>query len=447
MSRLKWSYYNIISDIKNGMLIFNSSTGSVVKITDTLYLQKIIEYINADYIDYSSKNDDAEGKFIRNLMDKRFLVDVETNELDMLTYVYNNQIIRNSLLELTLIVTRQCNYRCVYCYEDHLDLPMSDEVYNSLLSYIEKAYTQGHYSGVSVALFGGEPLLEFDKCISFLKTAYELSKKYGKTFSAGATTNGSLLFPERFRQLNELNCRHFQITLDGLQDTHDNYRISVDGNGWDVVVNNLKYMASTDFDFDVTIRTNFNDEILNQADSFYSLIHDIVDERFNIYYEGIKHLGGDNDEQVSVMDNVAANISMIDIADLINKYKLKNNVCTERLLPFSHICQATKYNSYIVDYDGTLLKCTLDFNNEANKIGYISSDGDMYINHEKHCKWLTVGYENNENCRRCRLLPLCYGRRCVSSILDSKTIECNPEVEEMFLIEQIKNNYCSKHER
>ena len=185
--------------------------------------------MDSSYVYFSDVVDNDEKELIRTLSEKRILVDLETNELDMLTYIYNNQVLKNNILELTLIITRQCNYRCVYCYEDHLDLPMTDEVYGRILSFIEKSHINGQYSGVSISLFGGEPLLEYERLFLFLQSANNFSKKYGKLFSAGMTTNGSLLFPERFLQLNTIECKHFQITVDGLRDTHDSYRIATDG--------------------------------------------------------------------------------------------------------------------------------------------------------------------------------------------------------------------------
>lgn len=421
------------------LIVYNSSTGAVLRFSDPVYINKIKQYMTDVKVEILP--DTKSDQLIEVLLKKRVLVDEETNELDMCSYVYNTHITRNTVLELTLVITRQCNYRCVYCYEDHLNLSMSDEVYHGLLTYIDNSYAAGMYSGVSISLFGGEPLLDYDKMICFLKDVHSISQKRGRTFSAGITTNGSLLFPQRFEELLSVNCTHFQITMDGLKKTHDKYRVAIDGHGWDTLNDNLRYMASTNKRFDVTLRTNFNEEILNHANEFYKYVKDNFDSRFSIYYEGIKHLGGINDDKVSVMDHVSAGISMVDISLILKRHSLHNDVCSTRLLPFSHVCQATKYNSFVVDYDGTLLKCTLDFNDERNKVGYITSDGNMIINHQKHYKWLTVGFENNKNCQVCKLLPLCYGRRCVSGCLESKKIECNPEVEQLFLMEQIKNNF------
>ena len=439
-SQLKWSHYNLVDEIENGLLVYNTATGAVLKITDPVYCSQI-RAIMEHPVSLDSIPEPLHASLIEPLVHKRVLVDPNVNEYDLLTYMYNNRIVRNTLLELTLVITRQCNYRCVYCYEDHLDLPMTPEIYQRILRMIEEGYQEGLYSGVSISLFGGEPFLEYDLVIRFLKAANDLSEKYQKTFSAGATTNGSLLFPERFLQLHALNCRHFQITVDGMRDTHDQYRIATDGNGWDVVIDNLKFMASTNLSFDVTVRTNFNDDVLNSIQDFYEFMSSFLDDRFDIYYEDIKHLGGDNDENVDVLDTIASGLSMVDISSLIGRNNLRNNVCGERLTPFSHICQATKYNSFIVDYDGSLLKCTLDFNNEANRIGRISEKGEMLIDHEKHCRWLTVGFENNDCCKSCKLLPLCYGRSCVSSALTSKQISCNPDLETLLLMEQIKSHY------
>ena len=440
---LKWSKYNLVSDIESGMLLYNTATGNVIKVTDETYL-KVLKRLIDNEVEEDTFND-KECEILNEFVQKKVLVDSKTNELDLLTYIYNNQITRNNILELTLIITRQCNYRCVYCYEEHLDLSMSKDVYQSILKLLEKVYLSGQYSGVSISLFGGEPLLEYDDVLEFLKSAYDISYKNDKTFIVSATTNGSLLFPERFLELHKLNCRHYQITIDGLKETHDSYRVATDNNGWDRIIENLKFMESTDLSFDVTLRTNFNDEILENVSEFYSFISKNFGQRFNIYYEEIKRLGGESDSEINVLDHVSANSSMVDIASMLKTYCIKSNVCSDRLLPFSHICQATKYNSFIIDYDGTLLKCTLDFNSLNNKIGRLTKDGDMWIDHEKHCKWLTVGFENITKCQKCKLLPLCFGRRCVSSALESKSLSCNPDLEEIFLMEQIKSYYCKEY--
>lgn len=438
--KYKWSNYSFLINIDSGILMYNSTTGEVIRFKETKYIDFIEKIKDESIIDINNFSNE-ENEIIKMFAERRILVNSDLDELSLLTYSFNNIILNNNMLELTLIVTRQCNYRCVYCYEEHLDLPMQEEVYQSILKLLENVFATCQYNGVSISLFGGEPLLEYEHLIDFLKKAYNIAEKYNKKFQVGATTNGSLLFPERFLELYDVNCRHYQITLDGLSHTHDTYRLSTDGNGWHKIVENLKYMASTDKDFDVTIRTNFNEEILNDIDSFYNFLEKTFDSRFNIYYEGIKNLGGENDEYVDVLDTVSANISAIEITNLIKKHNLKSNVCTERIMPFSHICQATKPNSYIIDYDGKLLKCTLDFNEPKNQIGYLTNDGELYVSHEKHCKWVTCGYETNDQCKRCKLLPICYGRSCVSGSIETKKIYCDGETETMFLIEQIKNYY------
>lgn len=437
----KWNYYSMIIEIDQGILIYSSHTGEIIKIVNDTYREFILKLSNMNKICISNNFNSSEMELIEVLINKKIIIDFETDEYSLVSYIFNNKIVNSSILELTLVVSRQCNFRCVYCYEEHLDLCMSDEVYNDILKLIDNVLSTGQYNGISIALFGGEPFLEYDRLIVFLKKAYQIATGYNRMFEVSATTNGSLLFPERFLELYNVNCRHFQITLDGLKHTHDMYRIPMDGNDWDVIINNLKFMASTDKKFDVTIRTNFNDEILNSIEKFYEYISKTFDERFNIYYEGIKRLGGANDENVNTLDNISAGISTIEIAEVLKKYKLKSNVCTERIMPFHHICQATKYNAFIIDYNGVIMKCTLDFNNSDNQIGYLGHDGQMYIDHEKHCKWLTVGFENNDQCKACKLLPLCFGRSCVSDAIHNKKVNCDGNIETIFLMEQLKKYY------
>ena len=126
---LKWSKYNLVSDIESGMLLYNTATGNVINVTDETYL-KVLKRLIDNEVEEDTFND-KEGEILNEFVQKKVLVDSKTNELDLLTYIYNNQITRNNILELTLIITRQCNYRCVYCYEEHLDL-----IVNGLIIFI-----------------------------------------------------------------------------------------------------------------------------------------------------------------------------------------------------------------------------------------------------------------------------------------------------------------------
>lgn len=192
---------------------------------------------------------------------------------------------------------------------------MTEDIYSRILKFIRNSLENKQYSNVSISLFGGEPFVEYEKVVNFLRSVKEICIEYNAGYSSNATTNGALIYPERFEVLTELNCNYYQITIDGFAKTHDKYRVSADNNGsWDKIMNNLKYMSSTAHNFKVTIRTNFNNEVFEKAEEFYKYIKDNFDDRFSVYYEGIKRLGGSNDDNIEILDSNDVSKSSVGIS-------------------------------------------------------------------------------------------------------------------------------------
>jgi len=411
MDKLKGSYYNFIIDQGNkGYILYNSLSGVIISVTNQKELERVKEILGKEEVFYNKQDE-----IIRLLYEKGILINADTDELEYLQFLYEQEVVKSQALSVMLITTRQCNLRCVYCYEKHENLAMSLDVYNSIALYIEQSLIERKYTSVNITLFGGEPFIEYENVVNFLEDVNRICDKYNVPFGAGATSNGVLITPGHFERLYGLGVTYYQITIDGLEDTHNLYRQGADGTGsFKKIIANLKYMAGTDYDFEVTIRTNFNSEVFRKAHEFYKFIATNFDQRFHVYYEGIKKLGGSNDMELDVLDKSEVSESSVDIAAYIRELGLKNDVIDEMTLPFNRVCYATKHNDFIVDYDGSVLKCTLSLDDELNKIGRIYKDGTMEINDYKHAKWVGKKSKLAEKCKTCKVLQLCYGGRCVN---------------------------------
>ena len=437
MDKLKSSYYNFIIDQGDkGYILYNSLSGVIISVTSKEELERVKEIFASKEVVYNKQDE-----VIQLLYEKGILVKTDTDELEYLQFLYEQEVVKSQALSIMLITTRQCNLRCVYCYEKHENLAMSLYVYNSIALYIEKSLMEKKYTSVNITLFGGEPFIEYENVVNFLEDVNRICDKYNVPFGAGATSNGVLITPGRFDKLYSLGVSYYQITIDGLSGTHDLYRQSADGSGsFNKIIENLKYMASTDYGFEVTIRTNFNNEVFKNAKEFYRFIAANFDQRFHVYYEGIKKLGGSNDGELDVLDKNEVSESSVDIAGYIRELGIKNDVIDEMTLPFNRICYATKHNDYIIDYDGSILKCTLSLDDELNKIGTLHNDGTMEIDEVKHSKWVGKKTQLADICKQCKVLPLCYGGRCVNDRVHGGIFECNKELQERELAELIRYN-------
>ena len=84
-------------------------------------------------------------------------------------------------------------------------------------------------------------------------------------------------------------------------------------------------------------------KVFKRAKEFYQFIAGNFDQRFHVYYEGIKKLGGENDNNLNILNSNEVSETSIDIADYIRKLGIKNDVIDEMTLPFRRclLCHKT----------------------------------------------------------------------------------------------------------
>lgn len=89
----------------------------------------------------------------------------------------------NKRLSLSLVVTRNCNLNCSYCYENKYDLSkeqMDSSVAKEAITYYMER-DDGHKK-VSIEFFGGEPLLGFSLIKDVVEWFYSRSWKKAAFF-------------------------------------------------------------------------------------------------------------------------------------------------------------------------------------------------------------------------------------------------------------------------
>lgn len=140
--------------------------------------------------------------------------------------------IRNAIVMLT----NQCNCRCVYCFENRSAERMSLETAKAVLHFIHSSGTRSP----GFTFFGGEPMLEFDTIIrplvEYSKEAFPITTRFAMT------TNGTLFTKERLDFLKENNIR-FMLSMDGAATAQNGNRpLASGGNSFDKVIENVPYI-------------------------------------------------------------------------------------------------------------------------------------------------------------------------------------------------------------
>ncbi len=140
-------------------------------------------------------------------------------------------------MQLTLVLTHACNLRCAYCYTgEKKPVRMPSRIGRRAIDFALEQRPRN----LTLAYFGGEPMLEFALMRELTAYARERTRAASVPFDIIMTTNGTLLTDEA---LAELATWPFEpsLSLDGVGPAHDVGRPFIDGRGsYDVVIDALQ---------------------------------------------------------------------------------------------------------------------------------------------------------------------------------------------------------------
>jgi uncharacterized protein len=283
---------------------------------------------------------------------------------------------------LILLPTEKCNFRCVYCYEDHTKGRMSAETVTAIQNFLSRQLPE--LSHLTIDWFGGEPLLGIKviRAINGFVLNYIDQHSENTWFRSGMTTNAYLLKPDLFEELTELGVNQYQVTIDGPRDLHDTTRIQVNGSGsFDVIWDNLQSMKKSKHAFDVLLRVHITKSTLPRIQEIVDQITDEFggDPRFKIFLKPVKNLGGDG-AAFAAVESVEGGDALA--AELESKLLARNSFWQPNA-----ICHASKFNSILIRADGTIAKCTTALDDPMNNLGKILADGRLEMDRAKILNW------------------------------------------------------------
>nr|WP_193988052.1 radical SAM protein [Lelliottia steviae] len=290
----------------------------------------------------------------------------------------------NEKFQLIIFPTEQCNFRCVYCYEDFEIGKMPRWLVDATKVLIKNKMPKLKY--LSLSWFGGEPLLAKDILFEISEYAQSLAKENGCKVYGNLTTNGSLLDIKTLTKLVELKQNSFQISIDGDKESHDTTRLTRNGRGsFDKIWGRLLAASATDLDFHITLRVHITDLNHESVLAFCERYDEELknDNRFQLFFKEISNLGGDNQEKINrlISKKSAKQLSQ----ELTERYSGNSKKINER---GHYICYAGKPNSLGIRANGNINKCTVALDDDRNNIGKINPDGTLTLNNEKFSTWI-----------------------------------------------------------
>ncbi|MCK9320190.1 radical SAM protein [Methanoculleus sp.] len=421
MSNQKYiiSKYTIITEIEYGFLIYNMLNGLLTHIYDK-ELMKQVKIMQ-------------EGEFLEGALDKRLIRAFckKVNADEKAVAISNNikSLWNSRRIGFIIIPNYKCNFKCIYCYEEHNNKEMSSDIVFNLINAIKKYIDMHDLKQLRIEWFGGEPLLSINIINNVSNEINEYINDKAINAEFGMTTNGYLLNDEYVDTLYKKSFKFFQITVDGGERSHNMARPLKNGDPtWHVILSNLERMSKRkNWDFKVTIRINYNYDTLENIDQLFDFISKKLDNRFNVYFRPVGKWGGKNDNNLDIVQEEHLNI----INDLLIKQASGKIISVDRHYddynPMGMICYAADPYNYTLDYNGDIRKCTdkIEDKNDFNIIGTYKR-GEFEINNTKLSDFIIPNWMRGKDtkCIECKFLPVCFGQLCPFSRIKFNKVRC-----------------------
>lgn len=405
------------------LILYNSYTGAigVVPEDDTVVVREALRRQGFH---------GALDGILKDLEEGGFIVPAGTDELARAAELRAADKTRTGSLQLILMPSETCNFRCVYCYESFQRGKMLPSVREGIRNLVSARARQ--LDDLQVQWFGGEPTTAIEIIEELSDAFIAMSSEHGFSFDAGITTNAYDLTPQVVDVLLGSRVTRFQVTIDGPAEYHDKRRKLLGGGGtFERIMANLRAMHERPHDerFGVALRVNFDQfsrdvvpELITRFGAEFG-----GDPRFMTYFRPIGQWGGPHDATLPVCYGKDGEIAMWDLHGEAIRQGLPTALVHRNLSPGGAVCYAAQTFSYIIGTTGRIHKCTVALDDPRNAVGHILPDGTLRLDREKEALWIDGDESGDPACQPCFFRPACQGARCPWIRIKSGETPCPPE--------------------
>lgn len=416
---MKQSRYNVFFNEDSHFFVYNQISGGILEINEELYI-------------FLKENKDVkflESKTAQILYKAGLLCQKDLNESHIIIARNREQRFGNRIVRLTILPTINCNFKCWYCYENHIESTMEASTLNAIAMFVEKLLVENRPAQFHLDWFGGEPLLHFNDII------YPLSLRIKKicfdnnaTFSNSITSNGYMINEQMIEKIKEIDLFSYQITLDGEEKYHNRTRFTKeDHNTYDKIVKNIELLCRSIDEIKMVVRINYTVQNLNTiekiADSFSQDVRTKIIISPHVVWQHFDRISNLSETVETKMDIFRS-----------KGYKIKDYVANPKKCIG---CYTENMLQFVINYDSKVYKCTARDFSDKYSIGKLEHNGRFIPTPMFFRYYSTSSAFEREECLQCHLLPSCR-QSCIQKIMEREKFVCRKKDVEAALIKKIR---------
>ena len=405
---MKESLYNTILNLDNGYrIIFNALSLKYLVAADKLL---------PDFQGNLSAVKDAH--LAEQLQEIGAVVNDDTDEVSILRNLIREYDDNKESFHLHVNPTLDCNFRCHYCYEQHMaGSRMAPEIIDSTILLIRNIIANSpELKYFYLSFFGGEPLMSFSNVVKPLILALEKEAEARDVTSVlHFTSNGYLLNGQMFEFFNAHKAS-FQITLDGHRDFHNQVRTASSGDSYDRILSNIGRLAS--IKCNVLVRINYTEQNMLSIPAIIDDFRNLTDEQKQYITFDLQRVWQDcSDERKEEITS-----AITSYAEVIREagYGASIHYVQDMV---RNSCYGDKRNYALINYDGYVFRCTARDFIEKNRAGRLTADGRIEWYGNSLEKRLAAKF-SRPVCHTCRIAPICGGGCCQAAVERPQSDSC-----------------------
>lgn len=370
MLKVKPSRYNLVVETQadGAILLFNTfSTALCLLGRDVQHFLNEAQYVTAEL-------SAASRAVLDQFISMGFIVDQSIDELMRLELRQNMARYNNHHLSLTIGPTTSCNMCCPYCFEAEGHHAMTSETAKNLIQFIKDYITVKKIESVSVIWYGGEPLLELSRIEQISNEIIPFCERENIPYSAGIITNGYCLERNSAKALSSLKVNFAQVTIDGLEETHNARRKLKSGTGsfWPIVKN----IETVKDILPIVIRVNVDQANAQEIDALTDFFLDDMHwgKKPTFYLAPVEKCT----DACSAYQDVC--MPPKDFSLLYQKILAKmfehgvTEIAQKNYPSYSEVgCAAICTNNFVIDANGYFYTCWNNFADPSKSIGYLDA--------------------------------------------------------------------------